>query len=146
MVIPQFGIIIRLLRYCWFYKQKLLVVLSITIFIVLLGVVQSSYQYFSKFFVGLPCIASCWVDEYPMSRSLILLAHYDLLVLSWRFQGWVILKQKETFKDEVGDNTRSFQDVTFFVLMEVRWERFLLENQNEILSYFERGKQNLGAF
>jgi hypothetical protein len=55
MVIPQFGMIIRLLRYCWFYKLELLVVLSIIVFIVpcsyfhflnaLLGVVQSLYQY-----------------------------------------------------------------------------------------------------
>jgi hypothetical protein len=55
MVIPQFGIIIRLLRYRRFYKLELLVVYSITIFIfscshfhflyVLLGVVQSSYQF-----------------------------------------------------------------------------------------------------
>jgi hypothetical protein len=126
MVIPQFGMIIRLLRYRWFHKLKLLVVLSNTVFIVpcsyfhflivLLGVVQSSYQYFSIFFVGLQCSSSCWVDEYPMSRSLILLAHCDLLVLSWRFQGWVILKPKrKTLKDEVGENTRSFQDATIFL-------------------------------
>jgi hypothetical protein len=34
MVIPQFGMIIRLLRYRWFYKLELLVVYSITVFIV----------------------------------------------------------------------------------------------------------------
>jgi hypothetical protein len=71
MVISQFGMIIRLLRYRMFYKLELLVVLSNTIFIVtcshfhflnvLLGVVQSSYLYFSKFFVGLQCSSSCWV-------------------------------------------------------------------------------------
>jgi hypothetical protein len=69
MVIPQFGMIIRLLRYRWFYKLEVMVVYSITVFIfpcshfhflnALLGVAQSSYQYFYKFFVGLQCSSSC---------------------------------------------------------------------------------------
>jgi hypothetical protein len=73
MVIPQFGMIVRLSGYHWFYKLDLLVVYSMIVLIVscshfyflnvLLGVVQFLYLYFSKFFIGLQCSSSCWVKE-----------------------------------------------------------------------------------
>jgi hypothetical protein len=73
MVIHHFGMINEVSLNCWFYELDLLVVLSINVFIapcshfhflkVLLGVVQSSYQYFSKLFVGLQCSSPCWVKE-----------------------------------------------------------------------------------
>jgi hypothetical protein len=50
-------------------------------------------------------------------------------------------------RNDVGENTRSFQDVTKKIIhIEVRWDRFHLENQNDILFYFERRKQNLRGF
>jgi hypothetical protein len=152
MVIPQFGTIIRLLRYRWFYKLELLVVYSITVFFVpcshfqilgvLLDVVHSSYQYFFKFFVGLPSGAPSWVKGYHMEY------HYHTSVLSWWFQGWVILKQKENLWKMMWERIQEVfkKQIFFFVHMEARWDRFHLENQNDMLFHFKGGKQNPRGF
>jgi hypothetical protein len=89
MVIPQFGMIIRLLRYHWFYKLELLVVYYMTVF-----VVQCSHFHFLNVLLVL---CSLHISISPISSlafnvglhvesrnttwniSIILLAHCDLL-------------------------------------------------------------------
>jgi hypothetical protein len=89
MVIPQFGMIIRLSQHRWFYKLELLVFLSITclctssffstslIHLLELCKLYLSLSPGSSF--GLQCSSSCWVKENIWSISLTLLAHCDLL-------------------------------------------------------------------
>jgi hypothetical protein len=100
MVIPQFGMIIRLLRYHWFYKLESLVVFSITVFIVpcshfhflnaLLGVVQSSYQYSPSSLLAFHVVHHVESRDNLWSISLTLLAHCYLLSFLDGFQSWVI--------------------------------------------------------
>jgi hypothetical protein len=89
MVIPQFGMIIRLSQHRWFYKLESLVVLPITclctssfsstslIHLLELCKLHLSLSPISLF--GLQCSSSCWVEENIWSISLTLLAHCDLL-------------------------------------------------------------------
>jgi hypothetical protein len=89
MVIPQFGMIIRLSQHRWFYKLELLVVLSITCLctssffstslIHLLELCKMHLSLSPSSLFGLQCSSSCWVEENIWSISLTLLAHCDLL-------------------------------------------------------------------
>jgi hypothetical protein len=73
MVIPQYRMIIRLLWYRWFYKLELLVVLSITVFIV-----PSSQFHFPR------CIAGCCaVFIYVFLQILCWSSKWCILDLLW---------------------------------------------------------------
>jgi hypothetical protein len=67
-----------------------------------------------------------------MSGSLILLTYCGLSCPFLMVLGLGHLKRKP-LKNDVGENTRSFQDANIFLHIEARWDRFHLENQDDIL-------------
>jgi hypothetical protein len=123
MVIAQFGMIMRLLRYRWFYKQELLVVLSITVFII-----PCSHVHFLNvslvlcslhIFISLSSSLAFHVVHHVGSRntiwSTVLLAHCYLLSFLVGSRVGSSKVKGEPLKNDVGENTRSFQDAnTFF--------------------------------
>jgi hypothetical protein len=104
MVIPQFGMIIRLLRYRWFYKLKLLVVLFSTVFVVPCSHFQFLYVSFvlcSLHASILPSSSLVFQVLYHAESMNIVCVEVSffrhIVILSFldSFQGLVILKQKE---------------------------------------------------